>query len=123
MQQNVIGSFLWEPRTHGFRTGSVPVRSFAAQRNIYYRTRTGTRTPVLIGEGRLLDPLWLIRWNNNIQRPVKPSLRRPQPLDLDVDGPPFRLDQLPVPFTDRLEVEAAAVTESQPRPQHGGTVA
>jgi hypothetical protein len=122
MQQNVIGSFLWEAHTHGLRTGSVLVRSFRTQRNIYYRMGQGTRTAVLLGEGSPLDPRWLIRCNNT-ERPIQPPLRRPQPLDLDVDGPPFCLDQLPVPLTDRPQVEAATITESQPRPQHGGTVA
>jgi hypothetical protein len=122
MRHNAEGSLFAAVHSHGLRTGSVLVRSFRTQRNIYYRMGYRTRTPVLLGEGSPPDPRWLIRCNNT-ERPIQPSLRRPQPLDLDVDGPPFCLDQLPVPLTDRPQVEAATITESQPRPQHGGTVA
>jgi hypothetical protein len=122
MIHNAEGSVFAAVHAHGFPPSSVPVRSFGMTHNIYYRTGRGTGTDVWSGEGRLLDPLWLIRCNNT-ERPIQPPLRRPQPLDLDVDGPPFCLDQLPVPLTDRPQVEAATITESQPRPQHGGTVA
>jgi hypothetical protein len=122
MGHNEIGLRFAAVHTHGFPRSSVLVRSFRTQRNIYYRMEQGTGTAVLLGEGGVLDPRWLIRCNNT-ERPIQPSLRRPQPLDLDVDGPPFCLDQLPVPLTDRPQVEAATITESQPRPQHGGTVA
>ena len=84
---------------------------------MHYRTDQGTSTVVSSGEGRLLDPLLLIRCHNNIQRPVQSSLRGTQPFYPDVYSPPLGFDTLPVPLTDRLQVERPAISEVQTRPQ------
>ena len=121
--QNVNRSLFAEVLERGFLDTTVLVRSFATHHNLHYGTRQGTSTDVSSGEGRLLDPLMLIRCNDNVERPVQPSLRTSQPFYPDVYSPPLVFHEFAVPLTDRLEVELAAVAESQPRPQHGGTVA
>lgn len=112
-----------EVSTHGFSTGRVIVRTFATQRNVHFRATKGTGTDVSLGRGERLDPLWLIRCNDKVKRPVKPPLRTAQPFYLDVDSPPLGFDQLAVPFADRLEVDLATIAESEARPQHVNRVA
>lgn len=114
----MIESSFAESRVHGFPTANVIVRTFATQRNIHYRRTKGNGTYVSLGRGERIVPLWLIRCNDNVERPVEPALGGAQPFYLDVDGAPLGLDQLPVPLTDRLEVDLATIAESKPRPQH-----
>jgi hypothetical protein len=121
--QNVNRHLFAEAPTHGFPAGSVLVRSSATQRNIQFRERTGTSTPVSLGGGERITLRWLFRCNDKVERPVEPPLGGAQPFYLDVYSPPLGLHELTVPLADRLEVNLPAVAESQARPQHGGTVA
>jgi hypothetical protein len=105
----VNGVVFAEVRTHGFRSSSVLVRSFAGLHNIHSRERKRTGTSVSLGGGGIIRPLWLIRRNNKLERPVEPSLRRAHPFYSDMDR---------APFADRIKVELAAIGEVQPRPQH-----
>jgi hypothetical protein len=124
MQQNVWSLLFGEAHTHGFRRGSVLVRLGRIQRNIHSRTRQRTSTPVYEREGGSVAPFLLFRCNDNIERLVEPPLRGAQPFDLYADRTPSLLDNLAVPFTDRSQVERAAVPEVQARPQsHRGSIA
>ena len=121
--QNVNRHLFAEAATHGFPAGNVLVRTSTTQRNIEFRTRTGTSTPVSLGGGDRITLRWLIRCNDKAERPVEPPLGGAQPFYLDVYSPPLGFHELAVPLTDRLEVNLTAVAESQARPQHGDTVA
>ena len=118
MQHNGTAVLLRKCGAHGFSAGSVLVRSYRRTHNKHPRTRQGTSTAVSSGEGRLLDPLLLIRCHNNIERPVQPSLRGTEPFYLHMDRPPLGLDNLPGPLADRLQVERPAIPEVQACPPH-----
>lgn len=117
MAHNQTGVLFAEAHANGLLNRSVLVRSLPMTHNAQLRERQGTSTVVPSGEGRLLDPLLLIRCNNNIERPVQPSLRGTQPFYSHVERPPLRLDHVPVPLADRLQVERSAIPEVQARPQ------
>lgn len=115
---NVMRLVFAEPRARGSRSGSVLVRTFRTQHNIHPRTDRGNGTSVSLGMGERLDPILLIRCNDNeIERPVQPALVGPHPFYPDVYSPPPALELVTVPFVDRPQVELPTVAEPEPGPE------
>ena len=123
-QHKITDRQLRKPGAHGFRWSVCP--STLVPNATYHTVSEGlgygyARTDRGVS---LLDPILLIRRNNNeVQRPVQPPSRTAQPFYLDVDGAPLGLHLVAVPFADRLEVHGPAIAEVQARPQHAGSLA
>jgi hypothetical protein len=123
MSQNVNQLALRNLHAHGFRNGSVIVRSFRMSHNIQNGKTKGSSTDVscLVGIGFGASHGFHFRK----QSPVQSSLVRVQPFDGDVNGSPLRFDLWHLPLGNGgLKVERPTVAEVQSRPAiHGGTLA
>jgi hypothetical protein len=123
MSQNVRAGSLRNLHAHGFRTGSVIVRSFRKSHNIQNRKTKGSSTDVSRSTGGGIGASHGFHFRK--QRPVQSSLVRVQPFDGDVNGSPLRFDLWHLPLGNGgLKVERPTVAEVQSRPAiHGGTLA
>jgi hypothetical protein len=108
---------------HGFRNGSVIVRSFRKSQNIQNGKTKGSSTDVSRSTGGGIGVVHGFHFRK--QRFVESSLRTVQPLDSHMHRAPFGFDSLAFVLLDRVEVQRAAVPEVEARPQepiHGGGV-